>query len=71
MSSVPGTFRSLEIKLRSRVTGHRSLMLDWLLKNWGWLALTLVGGAYFCFYVVLARERRASPNVRRRPEKDC
>jgi hypothetical protein len=45
--------------------------LDWLLKNWGWLALTLAGGAYFCFYVMMARERRASPNARRQPEKDC
>ena len=46
-------------------------MLDWLLKNWGWLALTLVGGAYFCFYVMIARERRARPNARRRLERDC
>lgn len=46
-------------------------MIDWLAKNWALLLLTLVGGAYFCFYVMLARERRGSPDVRRRPEKDC
>jgi hypothetical protein len=46
-------------------------MLDWLMKNWGWLALTLAGGAYFCFYVMIARERRASPGKVRRLDKDC
>jgi hypothetical protein len=46
-------------------------MLDWLMKNWGWLALTLAGGAYFCFYVMIARECRASPGKLRRLEKDC
>ena len=45
-------------------------MIEWLAKNWGLLVLALVGGAYFCFYVMLGRERRASPNVRRR-DKDC
>ena len=46
-------------------------MLDWLLKNWALLLLVLAGGAYFCFYVMLARERRSSPDARRRPDKDC
>jgi len=45
-------------------------MIDWLIKNWPLLLLTLAGGAYFCFYVMLARERRADPDVRRR-DKDC
>ncbi len=46
-------------------------MIEWLIKNWALLLLTLVGGAYFCFYVMLARARRANPDVRRRLEKDC
>ena len=47
-------------------------MLDWLGANWGWLAATGVGGAYFAFYVMLARERRSAPHDgRARPEKDC
>ena len=46
-------------------------MLDWLLKNWALLLLALAGGGYFCCYVMLARQRRASPDVKRRPDKDC
>ena len=47
-------------------------MIDWLAKNWGLLIVTLVCGAYFAFYVTLARERRVQPaNARRRLEKDC
>ncbi len=45
--------------------------LDWLLKNWGLLLLVLAGGVYFCFYVMVARERRATPGARRRPDRDC
>ena len=46
-------------------------MIDWLFKNWALLLLVLAGGAYFCFYVMLARERRANPVAGRRPDKDC
>lgn len=45
-------------------------MIDWLAKNWALLVLAVAGGAYFCFYVMLGRERRAHPGVRRR-DKDC
>ena len=47
-------------------------MIDWLAKNWLLLAATLVCGAYFAFYVMLARDRRSLPaNARPRHEKDC
>lgn len=53
------------------IKNSRLSFLDWLLKNWGWLVLTLAGGVYFCFYVMMARERRANPYARRRPDQDC
>jgi hypothetical protein len=47
-------------------------MLSWLGANWAWLAAVVVCGAYFAFYVMLARERRrAPPGARPRTEKDC
>ncbi len=47
-------------------------MLNWLHANWGWLMATAICGAYFAFYVLLARERRSTPpGGRVRPDKDC
>ena len=50
-------------------------MIDWLIKNWFLLVITIACSTYFAFYVMLARERRDAPGVpdnsRRRHEKDC
>ena len=47
-------------------------MLNWLIANSGWLLATMICGAYFVFYVVMARERRSTPHQgRARPDKDC
>jgi protein-S-isoprenylcysteine O-methyltransferase Ste14 len=49
-----------------------SAMLGWLRAHWGALAAVAVCGAYFAFYVILARERRMTADSGRvRPEKDC
>ena len=58
---------------RANIASHGIFnMIDWFAKNWILLALTLICGAYFAFYVMLARERRAQPvNARPRLEKDC
>lgn len=35
-------------------------MMAWLMKNWGWLLVSLVVAGYFAFYVLAAREQRSS-----------
>jgi hypothetical protein len=47
-------------------------MLNSLGAHWSWLLATTIGGAYFAFYVALARARRSTPHQgRARPDKDC
>ena len=49
-----------------------SAMVGWLRTHWAALAAVAVCGAYFAFYVMLARERRMTADSGRvRPEKDC
>jgi hypothetical protein len=39
--------------------------------NWGWLPATMICGAYFACYVVLARDRRGTAHQgRAHPDKD-
>ena len=71
IASIDVTLRPSRYMLLIQDSHRETEMLDWLLKNWGWLMLALAGAAYFCVYVMLARERSTSPQARRRLEKDC
>ena len=41
-------------------------MIEWLLKNWGWLLASIVVAGYFAFYVLAMREQRTTPDGKAR-----
>ena len=46
------------------------LMIEWLVKNWGWLLAGMVFAGYFAFYVLAMREQRSSPDTNK-PRLPC
>ena len=41
-------------------------MIEWLIKNWGWLMASVVFAGYFAFYVLAMREQRTSADGKSR-----